>query len=156
MLVIYKNIEPHILHVWYNHDDAINYHQSYINHKFSKQMKKCNMWLSILVDGNYNEIIANATEVYIHGRGKSCIDMCGFDSLRRIEFMESYRYFLVNIRQSTITIVSGMIPNNLDLKEVTTISNKLINSNGKLKHFIHLRSAYLIEPPQSREKILHR
>jgi hypothetical protein len=114
------------------------------------------MWLSILVDNMTDPIISNATHVFIHGKSKSCINMAGFNSLRVIEMMESYKYFLVNVRQSTITLISGKIPINIDMKEFTTIRNKLVNSNGVLKHFINFRSAYLIEPPQSKEKILNR
>jgi hypothetical protein len=153
MLAIYRNTQPHILHIWYNHADAADFHGMYIGHKFSKNMtKKSNLWLSILVDGSYNNIISDALEIYIHGKAKSCIDLYGFDSLRVIYIVEKYRYTLVNIRQPTITLITSNIPQNIT-KEAKAITHKFVNHDNILKHHVKFRTVNLIEPFQSGEKI---
>ncbi len=157
MLITYRNIEPHIIHLWYVDNDALDFHGSFVNHKYSKLFnKKTNMWLSIKVGNSLSQIESDATEVYIHGTHRFCIDLVGFNSLRKIEILERYKYCLVNIRQPTITIVASYLPSNIKPSETPALINKLVNVNGVLKHFIKIRTAYLIEPPQSKEKILLR
>lgn len=157
MLLLYKKSDPSVLHLWYNHDMILNYHGSYVSESQSANLSnKSKLWSSMKVVDLNHSLVANAIYIYIHGKFKSVVDLNGFNSLRTVEFMEHYPFSLINIRQSTITIITSRIPANLNVRESVTIKNKLISSEGRLKHFINIRSVYLNQPDVVGKDILNR
>lgn len=144
MLAIYRYNTPHILHIWYNHDNAMKYHNYYVDNSTKDLLSSNNrFWICKYVTRFNHKLIKNAHKLYIHDY-KRIINLEGFDRTREIEIMNNYKYALTNINACVLTLITSKIPENIYLDEITTIKNKLINSSGVLKHYIQFRSAYLI------------